>query len=347
MDDDAVADYDLEKSKLELAQRAADEAEHQSRFQRRLKLVELKERRSDRELKRAEIENASGRGIRFTSAQATVAAAALAVVSAIAGGLIQSMSSKDIEEERSEAQLEIERLRAQAAIDLEAQKQLAAERLERAEFETTLILKAIEAPNKEEQIKNLKFFLNAGFITDDEGKIAAIDENDFPSLPRPSNLTDGTVPDIVDKILNTVGLSRNFSVVQTTEEPSVTSVVVDGKPLLRVNPEFLAEVSGKEDDWARILILSHEVAHHLLGHLTTGRSSSLVSELEADEFACFVLGKCGAPVEALSSIAERLFVEEETRVYPARSARLAALQAGWSRANGSAADIYPKKEFIG
>jgi hypothetical protein len=172
------------QNELELAQRAANEAERQSRFERRLKLVELRERRKDRELKRLEIENSAGRGVRFTSAQATVAAAALAVLSAIAGGLIQSSSSKVVEASRIDAQLEIERLRAQHTIDLENQKQQAAERLERAEFETTLILKAIEAPAREDQIRNLKFFLNAGFISDTDGKIAAIEESDLPSLPR-------------------------------------------------------------------------------------------------------------------------------------------------------------------
>ena len=45
-------------------------------------------------------------------------------------------------------------------------------------------MKAIEASAREDQIKNLKFFLNAGFISDEEGKIAAIEENDFPSLPK-------------------------------------------------------------------------------------------------------------------------------------------------------------------
>ena len=144
---------------LALAQRAADEAERQSRFERRLKLVELKERRKDRELKRLEIEHLAGKGIRFTSAQATVAAAALAVLSAVVGGLIQSSSTRDVEANRSDAQFEIEKLRANATIQLEEQKQEAAERLERAEFETTLILKAIEAPAREDQIKNLKFCL--------------------------------------------------------------------------------------------------------------------------------------------------------------------------------------------
>lgn len=335
MVEDGFEELSIKKGELELAKRAADEAERQSRFERRLRLLELKERRSDREIKRSEIQVSAGRGISFTSAQATVAAAALAVLSAVAGGLIQSISSRGIETERSVAQLEIERLRAQSTIDLETQKQLAAERLERAEFETTLILRAIEAPEREDQIRNLKFFLNAGFISDDEGKIAAIDERDFPSLPRPAAPTDGTIPRVIDKILRTVGLNRNFTIEQTNLEPSVTSIVVDGKAILRVNPAYLSAVSGNEEDWARILILSHEIAHLLLGHHMSVTTSSHIKELEADEFAGFILARCGASRTALESLAIRFFSVEETSVIPARAERLAALQSGWTRANGS------------
>ena len=210
---------------LALAQRAADEAERQSRFERRLKLVELKERRKDRELKRLEIEHLAGKGIRFTSAQATVAAAALAVLSAVVGGLIQSSSTRDVEANRSDAQFEIEKLRANATIQLEEQKQEAAERLERAEFETTLILKAIEAPAREDQIKNLKFFLNAGFISDEDGKIAAIEENDFPSLPRQTDIGRLPVPE------RNADLSVIFPTLRTKVSAILAALEAEGIPL--------------------------------------------------------------------------------------------------------------------
>lgn len=180
---DTLLSGETQRIKLRLQERAADEAERDARFSRRYKLLELKERREDRALRRLELAASTGRGISFTSAQATVAAAALAVTSAIAGGLIQAAVTKDVESSRNDAQLEIERLRAKATIDLEKQKQDAAQRIAQDEFETTLILRAIEAPNRETQIRNLKFFLNAGFISDMEGKIADMEEAEFPSLP--------------------------------------------------------------------------------------------------------------------------------------------------------------------
>ena len=90
---------------------------------------------------------------------------------------------------RSQALISVERLKAQAGIDLEVQRQKAAEKLDRVKFETTLILKAIEAAKRDDQIRNLKFFINAGFISDDEGKIAKIDEGAYPTLPPVSAST--------------------------------------------------------------------------------------------------------------------------------------------------------------
>lgn len=159
----------IRRSQLQLREREAAEAERDARFNRRFRLLELKERREDRALRRSELTAASGSGIRFTSAQATVAAALLAVISAVIGGLIQAGTTRDIEV-----------LRANAA-----------DKLAKNKFETTLILKAIEAPSRETQIRNLKFFLKAGFISDTDGKIAAIDEKDYPSLARSSPAEDG------------------------------------------------------------------------------------------------------------------------------------------------------------
>jgi hypothetical protein len=47
-----------------------------------------------------------------------------------------------------------------------------------------LIAKATESPNREEQIRNLKFYLSTGFLEDKEGKISRMDVRDFPSSPQ-------------------------------------------------------------------------------------------------------------------------------------------------------------------
>jgi len=102
--------------------------------------------------------------------------------------LIQGVITRDVEKEKNQALLEIEKLKEEATIQLEQKKQDAVERLDRAKFETTLILKATEAPNREDQIRNLKFFLNAGFIRDPDNKIAKMDDTAYPSSATPTVL---------------------------------------------------------------------------------------------------------------------------------------------------------------
>ena len=53
----------------------------------------------------------AGRGIKFTTAQATVAVALLALVSAGIGGAIQAWSARDVEASKSAALIEIERVK--------------------------------------------------------------------------------------------------------------------------------------------------------------------------------------------------------------------------------------------
>jgi hypothetical protein len=143
----------------------------------------------DAELRRREIalKEAEGRkpgGI--SAAQATVAGAALALVSGVSGAFINSWSTQTIESGRSLTSLQIEELKVKGTLELEKQKQVAAETLERKRFETSLILEAIKTPAREDAIRNLKFFVQAGFIADLEGKIGALDDDSLPSIVSPS-----------------------------------------------------------------------------------------------------------------------------------------------------------------
>jgi uncharacterized protein YecT (DUF1311 family) len=76
---------------------------------------------------------------------------------------------------------------ARENLRLEDAKQVAAAELARQDFETKLIFRAIEGSDSaEERIRNLKFFLEAGFLRDPEGKIKKLDPAKFPSKVTPS-----------------------------------------------------------------------------------------------------------------------------------------------------------------
>ena len=84
-----------------------------------------------------------------------------------------------------------EKIEAEAKYSLKNKSTILKSIAIREKFETTLILKATEALKRDDQIRNLTFFLNAGFIRDPEGKIARIDQTAYPSSPiSTSPLTD-------------------------------------------------------------------------------------------------------------------------------------------------------------
>lgn len=127
----------------------------------------------------------------LSASQATIAGSALALISGVLGALIAAWSSQSIATGNSLTSLQIEELKAKGSLDLERSKQLATEALERKKFETSLILDAIKTPSRADAIRNLKFFVAAGFVTDADGKIAKLNDDSLPSIGAPSQESAG------------------------------------------------------------------------------------------------------------------------------------------------------------
>ena len=209
-----MADDPSETRKLELEARRLE-------FEIESRRAELEEKRAQREAdaRKAELDHAArlreldastGRGFRFSTGQATVAAAVLALLSGVAGGFIQARATRDVAATNSLAQVEVEKTRVAGTLSLEEKKQDAEAKLERQKFETTLILKAIDTPDRNKQIKNLKFFADTGFISDPERKIRDAKEEDLPSpvlnpagfgpVKAPNTNYSGLQPSLVDLV---------------------------------------------------------------------------------------------------------------------------------------------------
>jgi hypothetical protein len=147
----------------------------------------------DAEMQRREMALKEAEGARrgLTASQATIAGAVLALVSGVLGALIAAWSSQNIATGNSLTSLQIEELKAKGSLDLEKSKQLATEALERKKFETSLILDAIKTPSRADAIRNLKFFVAAGFVTDTDGRIAKLNDDSLPSIGAPSQESAG------------------------------------------------------------------------------------------------------------------------------------------------------------
>jgi uncharacterized protein YecT (DUF1311 family) len=96
----------------------------------------------------------------FTATHATIIVALIGAIGTGAGALFTTWQS-----------LQLERTKHDAAADLARQ-----------EFETKLIFRAIEGSDSaEERTRNLKFFLEAGFISDPHDRIRNLNPDQFPS----------------------------------------------------------------------------------------------------------------------------------------------------------------------
>src|SRR5262245_61434282 len=71
-------------------------------------------------------------------------------------------------------------------VKLEQTKHDTAADLARQDFETKLIFRAIEGSDETERVRNLQFFLKAGFLTDKQDRIRSLSISEFPSKASPS-----------------------------------------------------------------------------------------------------------------------------------------------------------------
>jgi hypothetical protein len=128
---------------------------------------------------------------RWTPVQATVAGAILTLIGAVAGHAFSAWSAQTVESKRQLGTLETEKLKVSGTLDLERHKQDAQRELERNKFETSLILEAIKAPSRAEAIRNLKFFVAAGFVSDEKKRIVNLRDDELPYLGSPSPASSG------------------------------------------------------------------------------------------------------------------------------------------------------------
>jgi hypothetical protein len=225
----------------------------EAQTERERETVRLEERKFDleadiqrREMALKETESTSTRK-GLTTAQASIAGAIIALLSGVAGAAITAWSSKSIESEKSLISLRIEELKARGSLDLEKSKQQATEALERKKFETQLILDAIKTPSRTDAIRNLKFFVAAGFVSDPDGKILSLQDESLPSISAPSQESSSRALRATGVIhsLMKVGEFQCTGVALTPHHVITASFCIGGQDEKAVPRSVQFEVGGK------------------------------------------------------------------------------------------------------
>jgi hypothetical protein len=157
----------------------------------------------------------------------------------------------------------------------------------------------------------------------------------------PPDLSQGSGAEgtrVVAEIMKYTGLPQNFDVVRG-QVPNAAAVIVAGpdripRRVIAYNPQFMGDVTRatKNNNWAPVSIMAHEIGHHLSGHTIVPGGSQPPIELEADKFSGFVLYKMGASLADSLKAIETLVPEQDGQTHPGRRKRVAAIAEGWKQA---------------
>lgn len=209
-------------------------------------------------------------------------------------------------------------------------------------------------------MKKLLFLLFIPFVTfsqstDGVDICLALQSNNFT--------TDAEAERALTRIMNASGLAKNFALIPCDNISNAVAVSYRGERYIIYDKKFMSLISSRTNDWSNLTILAHEVGHHLNGHSIDLSMAKIVEpkslaekrkqELEADEFAGFIMAKLGAPLSSvLSSISLITTDDDDTySTHPKRSRRLERLKLGYSKgqvekSNNKSNDVKKKTSAI-
>ena len=160
--------------------------------------------------------------------------------------------------------------------------------------------------------------------------------------------SDKEVTRLVTKILGIYNLDNAYIVGPCSRVSNCVATKDDkGRPYILYNPDFLkklkvfsftgSDLPTESEDWGVLLVLSHEIGHHLNNHVTNPHPdlTSRDMELKADETAGYLLYLLNAPdlQTAQKGLRVPQVSEEGSYTHPPRSQRLDAVKKGWDKAS--------------
>lgn len=146
---------------------------------------------------------------------------------------------------------------------------------------------------------------------------------------------------IIDKIIETVGLKKNFKLIECNNIQNAVAYTRPEKSewvrYIAYDKAFMDGIEKNSNDWSKVGILAHEIGHHLNFHnlsVTRDLAESRKKELEADEFAGFILQKLGATLKESQLFFKVMTTDSDDTfsTHPKRSRRLKAIEIGYNRA---------------
>jgi tetratricopeptide (TPR) repeat protein len=159
--------------------------------------------------------------------------------------------------------------------------------------------------------------------------------------------TDVEAENALDKILNAIGASKRFVLQPCNNINNAVATSYKGIRYILYDRDFMNSVNYG-NNWGNLFVLAHEVGHHINGHSldlvlyaadAVGQQTlaqSRQDELEADEFAGFILAKLGGPLSAANKVISSFSSNRDDTysTHPRTSKRLAAAKRGFTKFSG-------------
>ncbi len=153
-----------------------------------------------------------------------------------------------------------------------------------------------------------------------------------PGFSDSASMSIPAMGELLTDIVNVTGIEPEF-ILKEANVLNLQASISRNKKIISYNPVFINSINSlAKDKWSACALLAHEVGHHLKGHTTGRKGSRSVFELEADEFAGFVLYKLGASLEQAQEVMFYIAKTEASKYYPNRDTRMLAIERGWNQA---------------
>ena len=158
--------------------------------------------------------------------------------------------------------------------------------------------------------------------------------------------TDAEAEDAVNKILSVIGTSQKPILQACSNINNAVAAVYKGQRYILYDRDFMNSLTaGSNQYWSNMFILAHEVGHHINGHSLDiilyasdiidpkSLEEKRKQELEADEFAGFVLAKLGASLSQTSKVLSNLpqISNENSSTHPSKDKRIASVRVGFNK----------------
>lgn len=144
---------------------------------------------------------------------------------------------------------------------------------------------------------------------------------------------------MINKIMDVTGLQNRYQLRAMKNYNNCSAVCLNNnigqERFIQFDKAFLQAFQKRtQNRWFVFGALAHEIGHHLNGHTLEGIGSRPNKEIEADEFAGFVMQKLGATLQEAQGIFSFLNATDGPPTHPVRAKRYEAIKRGWDKAAG-------------